>query len=63
MKGCKLIGSPSGIIRGNSSGSPSRSTSVGSGGILNVTRQSNVKEIPAGMDISPDGIRKTSGTG
>ena len=63
MKGCKVIGSPSGIIRDDSSGFPSRSTSVGSGGILSVTRQLNVKETPAGIEISPDGVRKTSGTG
>ena len=58
MKGGELVGSPSGIVAW-----PLTSASVGSGGILKVVRQLNVKEAPVGRETSPDGTRKTSGTG
>ena len=51
------------MTRDKTSRSPLMSTSVGSGGILNVTRQVKLKGAPANIEISPDGSRNTSGTG
>ena len=62
MKGCCVIGDPLGTIRENS-GCPLTSSSVGRGGILTVVRHVNRKKTPAGIEVSPDGVRKISGAG